>query len=166
MIRYKMSQNLFAEILADLHRPHKFARERVGFLAAGLSLHDEHCTLLAHSYQPVADNEYIDDPSVGAMIGPDAMHKAMAWAYDKRIALLHIHAHGGSGIPGFSGVDVRESNKFVPDFFKVRPERPHGAIVLSNTHAFGRIWLTPTMPARTIHEFHLIGAHTRKWRVS
>ena len=164
MIRCKMNEQLFLDIQQDLHRQHPFAFERVGFIGAGLALHGSHCTLLAHSYVPVADEDYLDDPSVGAMIGPNAMHKAMAWAFEKNIALFHIHSHGGRGIPGFSGVDISESNKFIPDFFKVRPEKPHGAIVLSNTHAFGRVWLTSSSTPQAIGEFHLIGARTSKWR--
>ncbi len=164
MIRFKMTSALSAEIHDDLHRRHAFAHERVGFVGAELALHESHCTVLAHSYEPVADEDYLDNPSVGAMMGPDAMHKAMAWAFEQGIALFHIHAHGGSGVPGFSGIDIRESDKFVPDFSKVRPERPHGAIVLSNTHASGRIWLGRQRQPQTIDEFHLIGPHCRKWK--
>ena len=164
MIRFKMTSQLFSEIQSDLHRRHAFAHERVGCVGAGLALHGGCCTVLAHSYTPVVDEDYLDDPSVGAMMGPDAMHKAMAWAFEQGVALFHIHAHGGSGVPGFSGIDLRESAKFVPDFFKVRPERPHGAIVLSNTHAFGRIWLGRKLAPQRIDEFRLIGPRCRKWR--
>ena len=164
MIRFKMTAALNNEIHADFHRPHPFARERVGFVGAGLALHGNNCTVLAHSYMPVEDEDYLDDPSVGAMMGPGAMHKAIAWAFEEGVALFHIHTHGGSGIPGFSGIDLRESDKFVPCFFKVCPERPHGAIVLSNTHAFGRIWLSRVSQPRQIDEFCLVGSYYRKWR--
>lgn len=162
MIRFKITDQLFSEIQGDLHRPHKFAFERVGFVGAGLALHGHHCTMLAHSYAPVADEDYLNEPCFGAMMGPNAMYKAMAWAFEQRVALLHIHAHVGGGIPGFSDIDIRESNKFVPDFFKVRPEMPHGAIVLNDARAFGRIWLSPKTP-RPIVQFHIIGEHSRKW---
>lgn len=164
MIRFKITSQLFSDIRGDLHRRHSFAHERVGFVGAELSLHGCCCTVLAHTYIPVADEDYIDDPSVGAMMSADAMYKGMNWAFEQNVALFHIHTHGGSGVPGFSNVDVRESDKFVPDFFKVRPERPHGAIVLSNTHAFGRIWLDRKAPSQPIDEFHLVGPHCRKWR--
>jgi hypothetical protein len=164
MIRYKMTENILNEIQNDLQRPHKFAHERVGFVGAGLALHGSDCTAIAHTYIPVEDDDYLNDPSVGAMMGPDAMFKAMAWGHKEQVALFHIHEHHGSGIPRFSDVDIRESDKFVPDFFKVRPQRPHGAIVLSKTHAYGRLWLTPESKARTIDEFHVIGAQCRKWR--
>ena len=166
MIRFKITSALRDQIIADLHRSHPFAFERVGFVGAGLSIDGDCCTVLAHSYRPVEDNDYVDDKSVGAMMGPDAMFKAMAWAHEESVGLFHIHSHGGAGIPGFSGVDIRESDKFVPDFFKARPERPHGTIVLSNTHAFGRIWLSRQAPAQRIDEFHIVGPCTRKWKTS
>lgn len=162
MIRFKITDQLFNEIQCDLQRSHAFAFERVGFIGAGLELHGHHCTSLAHSYAPVADKDYLDDPSVGAMMGPDAMHKAMVWAFERRVSLFHIHAHSGTGVPAFSSIDIRESDKFIPDFFKVRPEMPHGTIVLSNTHAFGRLWQSPKA-SHPIDEFRLIGAHSRKW---
>ena len=162
MIRFKITDRLITEIQYDLQRPHAFALERVGFVGAGLELHGHHCTSLAHSYASVADEDYLDDPSVGAMMGPDAMHNAMVWAFEQRVSLFHIHAHGGTGMPRFSGIDIRESDKFIPDFFKVRPEMPHGTIVLSNTHAFGRLWRSPKS-SYPIDEFRLIGTHSRKW---
>src|SRR5262245_17150916 len=55
------------------------------------------------------------------------------------VALLHVHTHGGRGIPGFSGVDVRENAKFVPDFLEVAPQCVHGAIVLSDNAAYGHL---------------------------
>ncbi len=164
MIRLKLTTALEVEIRADLRRRHPFAHERVGFVGAGFCITGNDCTVLAHSYQPVEDDDYLDDPLVGAMMGPDAMHKAMAWAYEEGVALFHIHSHGGLGIPSFSSVDIRESDKFVPDFFKVRPERPHGTLVLSNRFASGRIWLGQHAQPRAIDEFHVVGPHCRKWR--
>ena len=101
MIRFKMTRQLFVDIKGDLHRRHPFAHERVGFVGAGLALHGDCCTVLAHAYAPVANDDYLDDPSVGAMMGPDAMYKAMAWAFEHGVALFHIHTHGGSGRSGF-----------------------------------------------------------------
>lgn len=163
MIRFKMSEQLFEEIQRDLSRPHKFALERVGFIGTGLAIHGCHCTIIAHSYKPVADEDYLPDPNVCAMMGPNAMHKAMAWAVEQLVGLFHIHTHGLIGMPKFSHTDIVESDRFIPHFFKASPQRPHGTIVLSKTHAFGRVWLNAKSPARPIDEFHLIGSHTRKW---
>ena len=164
MIRLKVTSMLLDEVRDDLARPHAFAHERVGFLKAGLAVSESDCAILVHSYAPVADNDYLEDSSVGAMMGPHAISKAMAAAFEDRVALFHVHSHGGRGIPRFSGVDLRENQKFVPDFFKVRPQRPHGAVVLSNTHAYGQVWLNPDDTARPIDLFQLVGPQYRKWR--
>jgi hypothetical protein len=74
--------------------------------------------------------------------GPEAIHKAMELAFMKKVSIFHVHSHGGSGIPRFSGVDRRESAKFVPDFLKVAPEMIHGSIVLSGDAAAGRFWVS------------------------
>ena len=163
MIRLKVTSMLLDEVRRDLVRPHAFAHERVGFLKAALALSENDCAILVHSYTPVADNDYLNDPSVGAMMGPDAISMAMAAAFEDHVALFHVHSHGGRGIPHFSGVDLRENQKFVPDFFKVCPQRPHGAVVLSATHAYGHVWLEPGAAAHPIDQFQLVGPHYRKW---
>ena len=163
MIRLKITSILLDEVRRDLARPHAFARERVGFLKAALALSKHDCAILVHSYTPVADSDYLDDPSVGAMMGPHAISMAMAAAFEDHVSLFHVHSHGGRGIPRFSGVDLQENQKFVPDFFKVCPQRPHGAVVLSATHAYGQVWLEPGATARPIDQFQLVGPHYRKW---
>lgn len=165
MIIFKITTDLLNYIRADLHRRHRFASERVGFIEAGLALSATGCTLLAHTYQAVEDEDYIDNPAYGAMMGPEAIRKAMARAYADKVALFHVHTHGGSGVPRFSGVDLSENPKFVPDFFRVRPERPHGALVLSNTHAYGQIWLDRKANPRVIDTFKTVGVHCCKWSV-
>ena len=166
MIRLKITSALLDEVRRDLARPHAFAHERVGFLKAGLAISKCDCAILVHSYAPVADDDYLKDPSVGAMMGPHAIGKAMAAAFEDVVALFHVHSHGGRGIPRFSSVDLRENRKFVPDFFKVRPQRPHGAVVLSDTYAYGQVWLEPAEPARPIDLFQLVGPQYRKWRIA
>jgi len=42
----------------------------------------------------------------------------------RRRRAFHVHTHGRSGVPDFSGTDVRENAKFVPDFFKVLRNAP------------------------------------------
>ena len=163
VIRVKVTSMLLDEVRRDLARPHAFARERVGFLKAALALSESDCTILVHSYTPVADNDYLNDPSVGAMMGPHAISMAMAAAFEDHVALLHVHSHSGRGIPNFSGVDLRENQKFVPDFFKVCPQRPHGAVVLSATHAYGHVWLGPGASVCPIDQFQLVGPHYQKW---
>ena len=166
MIRLKITSALLDEVRRDLVRPHAFAHERVGFLKAGLAISECDCAILVHSYSPVADDDYLKDPSISAMMGPNAISKAMAAAFEDGVALFHVHSHRGEGIPQFSSVDLRENRKFVPDFFKVRPQRPHGAVVLSDTYVYGQVWLDPSETARPIDQFQIVGPHYRKWAMA
>jgi len=165
-IQFKITSPLLAAIRQDLHRPHSFAYERVGFIAAGIAASVDGILILAHSYRPVADADYLPDPSVGAMMGADAIRKAMQWALSANVSVFHVHSHGGRGVPRFSGVDVRESAKFIPDFLKVAPQRPHGAIVLSNNAAYGLAWVKLGQPPLPIRDFSEVGMPLRRWRAA
>lgn len=163
-IRFKIMQSLLASIRADLRRPHGIAHERIGFVAAGLAgAHDE-LLILAREYRPVSDDDYLDDRSVGAMISAAAIRKARQWAMDSRGAIFHVHTHGGDGVPGFSHVDNRENAKFIPNFVSVAPHSVHGAIVLSDTAAFGQVWIERAGPHPFITMFNAVGAPIEAWR--
>jgi hypothetical protein len=163
---FKITRALLSTIRIDLGRPHPFAHERVGFISAGLASSGDDVLALAHSYRPVLDNDYLRDPTIGAMMGADAIRNAMQWAMDGGGALFHVHTHGGRGVPEFSGVDVRENAKFVPDFFKVAPQCPHGALVLSDNAAKGTVWLERKGSPRLIDVFVEVGMPLRKWSVA
>ena len=68
-----------------------------------------------------------------------------------------------AGVPDFSGIDMRENAKFVPDFCKVAPQCLHGAIVLSDNAARGQVWLDRNRPHTFIAEFTEVGAPLRTW---
>lgn len=165
-IRFKISQLLLSEVRTDLRRPHAFAHERVGFLSAGLSVAHDELLILARAYRPVADDEYLRDHSVGAMMGPQAIRRARQWAMDERAAIFHVHTHGGRGIPAFSGVDTRENAKFIPNFLSVAPHCVHGAIVLSDTAACGQVWFDRTPVQPFITQFTEVGMPLRRWRAA
>lgn len=139
--RLKMTRSLLAAVRADLARPHAYAAERVGFLFAGVVKSTGGLTLLVQTYRPVADDDYLRDRSVGAMMGPAAIRGALQIALQTGTAALHVHMHEHAGQPEFSDTDLRENAKFVPDFFKVAPQIPHGAVVLSHDGARGQLWL-------------------------
>lgn len=143
-VRLKILTSMLATIRDDLARPHRFAHERVGFLTAGVSpIGENGLLLLARNYTPVAEADYVPDPTVGVKIGPDAMRKAVQSAYRPPSALIHIHTHGGHSRPMFSGVDRRSAAEFVPSFFNPTPRMPHGILVLSDDSATGLLWVTP-----------------------
>jgi hypothetical protein len=165
-LHFRITRALVTAVRIDLRRPHPFAHERVGFISAGLSAVGRDVLIIAREYRAVLDNDYLRDATVGAMMGPEAIRKALQWALEDRLALFHVHTHGGQGLPEFSGIDLRENPKFVPDFLKVAPQCAHGAIVLSNNAARGQVWLQQGRPCRPIDSFTEIGAPIRKWRAA
>ena len=162
-IQFKITSVLLKTIRADLNRPHPFAYERVGFILADLAKSANGVMVLAMQYKPVADEDYLTDRSVGAMMGPEAIRKAMEWALFKNVAIFHVHSHGGLGIPTFSKVDVKDNAKFIPDFVKVGPQNIHGAIVLSNDAAAGQYFTVQDHQAKNVDEFVEIGNLVKKW---
>jgi hypothetical protein len=162
-VRFKITASLLDSIRLDLHRPHPFAYERVGFISARLARSANSVLVLAQDYRPVSDEDYLPDRSVGAMMGPEAIRKAMEWALLGGVAVFHVHSHGGLGLPGFSSIDLRESAKFVPDFLKVAAQNIHGTIVLSNNAGAVRVWFSRELRSAHITEFVEVGAPIRIW---
>jgi hypothetical protein len=165
-IRFKITSALLKTIRDDLNRSHPFAHERVGFINAGLAAAHDELLILARSYEPLRDDEYLRDTRVGAMMGDQAIRRARQAAMDSRVAVFHVHSHGGSGIPGFSDVDNRENAKFVPNFVSVAPHSVHGAIVLSNTAAFGQVWIGRAGPHPFVNQFTEVGMPIKNWRAA
>ena len=162
-ICFKITASLLASIRSDLRRPHPFAHERVGFIGCGLAAAHDQLLVLARKYRPLANEEYLPDPSVGAMMSPEAIRCARQWALDDGTAIFHVHTHGGRGLPAFSGVDSRENAKFVPNFVAVAPQCVHGAIVLSDTAAIGQVWIGRKSGQVGVVSFAEVGLPTRKW---
>jgi len=162
----RIESTLLVEIRADLARRHQFAWERVGFMAANAIGSAEGILLLVRGYQPVADEDYVKATNVGAEIGSEAFRKALQWAYRPKSALIHVHAHHGSGRPGFSGIDLTSGRKFVPSFFVTIPRMPQGMVVLSDDAATGLVWLAETGAPVAIHNFSQVGkGYRRDWSV-
>lgn len=153
---FRATDHFVHDVRHDLTRPHPFAAERVGFISIRAAAARHTLLLLAEDYHAVADDDYIDDPTVGAMMGSEAIRKALNVALLQPVGMVHVHTHEHHGRPAFSPVDRRGQLQFVPDFFKVRPEMPHGAIVLSHDRAIGRVWIDPDTIV-SISEFQTVG---------
>jgi hypothetical protein len=166
-IIFRARSDFLAGMRRDLQRAHRFAAERVGFVVCRAGrLADGGLVILAADYDPVSDEDYVDDPSVGAMMGPAAIRKALERAYNggaEDLSLFHVHMHEHRGRTGFSEVDDRESRKFVPDFFNVAPAMPHGAIVLSLDQAVGLCWRALGAMPVPIDRFASVGAPLQTW---
>lgn len=163
-ITFRIEKKLLDRARADLRRRHRFADERVGFfLAKAADLPSGGITLSVTGYHPVADDHYVRDNTVGAMMGSAAISKALEIAYRSQASMFHVHLHEHAGMPAFSRTDNRENAKFVPDFFKVVPKLPHGAVVWSIDRACGNCWLPSTRQPTTISDFVEVGAPLRWW---
>jgi hypothetical protein len=139
--RLRIPQPLWECTHVDLSRPHPFAWERVGFLTCGMQTTAPNIQMLtAESWHPVDDAHYIDDRTVGALVGREAFRKMLQLIYNRPSTLLHVHRHDHRGRPQFSSVDMRSMLAFVPGFFNACPMLPHGALVLSLDYCSGLLW--------------------------
>ncbi|NUT16882.1 MAG: hypothetical protein HOQ33_20580, partial [Cupriavidus sp.] len=136
----QICEALLKRMHADLSRPHAFAAERVGFVTCTAKHTELGWRLTAASYESVPDQGYIDDPSVGAAVSGNVFRTYLQRAHGEPISVIHVHRHDHCGKPAFSAVDRHESERFVPDFLNVRPELPHGVLVLSYDNAQALIW--------------------------
>lgn len=156
-ILFRIPQGLLRQIHADLDRPHAFAAERVGFISCRQSLLSDGMAILAQGYHSVSDLDYVDNPKFGAMISGAAFRKMLSLAYKEPVNIFHVHRHECLGKPGFSRADLAESQKFIPDFWKVRPGISHGIIVLSHDSAQGLWWDPEDRRPKPINEIQVIG---------
>ncbi len=156
-IEFRLTVNLLDRIHKQLSLPHSFAAERVGFISCGVSeLPHNGLLILGESYLPVADNDYIDSPHYGALMGSSAIRKALQFSYKNCKTMFHVHRHEHEGNPHFSSIDLRESEKFIPDFWKVQPNMPHGIIVLSHNSMSGLCWYPNNAKPKPIKIFSII----------
>ena len=157
-VLFKISEALLNEVRHDLARRHEFAYERVGFLACRAAiLEPEGWVLLGAKYYPIADEDYLPDNSVGAMIGSDAIRKALQIAYNEPLSMVHVHLHPHRGQTEFSSIDERETAKMIPNFWHVRPNLPHAAIVLSLDSLCGFVWEPASKQRLPINDITVVG---------
>ena len=162
-IHLRIAEKLLAELRKDLSRRHEYALERVAFLSCRpATLPGNGLLLVAHAIHPVADDDYEPNDEVGAMLRGAAFRKALQYAHNNPVSMFHVHCHEHEGYPAFSKTDLSESAKFVPDFWKVRPAHPHGAIVLSINSASGLVWLERRKAPTPISKFTAVGRVMRE----
>jgi hypothetical protein len=154
---FRINRDLLDAVHHDLSRPHAFALERVGFITCRSGSLTKGTALLAQTYQPVADDDYEDGYGIGAMMSAAAIRKALQFAYNNPVSMVHVHRHEHRGKPGFSHVDLTESAKFIPDFWKVRPGVIHGILVLSHDAMTGLAWNPQTKTPQPFQELAVIG---------
>jgi hypothetical protein len=138
----KITRELYAQVLDDLRRTHKYAYERVGFLMAKLGNRSgEHPLVHFTGYNAIPDDQYIDDPGSGARINSAAIRAAMQRVLDSRDGAFHVHLHDHPGKPGFGKMDREEIPRVVSGLRVAGPDAPHGMLLLSGNHGAAWVWL-------------------------
>ena len=138
MITLKIPEQMTLEIIGDLMREHQFAFERIGFIFTKLSLsHDgRRAIILATGYEPVADEDYIEDQNVGARINSRAIRNVMQRVLTTGEGAFHVHIHDHNGVPGLSYTDRTEIRPVMQSIRNAAPMNAHGLIVLSRNAAY------------------------------
>jgi len=161
MVNLRIPQKLLDAMVVDLRRPHPFAFERVGFMYCKQSSLRNGRLLLAYKYQPIEDEQYIQDDTVGARFDSSSIRAAMQTALSEGVSTFHVHLHGHSGVPRFSRIDTEEMQALMPCFVNVCPDRCHGALVLSFDGIFGRIWTVDCPVGRPLSKISVVGERIR-----
>lgn len=139
-VRVRLAGAVYDQIRADLMRPHPFAEERVGFVAASLGdVGGSDPLVLLHSYVAVPDGRYIDDPKTGARIDATAIRNVMQRVLDERQGMFHVHMHYHKGPTRFSRLDRAELPRLVASFRGVGPGFAHGLLLLSEDHGLASV---------------------------
>jgi len=127
-----------SRLVHDLERPHDFAFERVGWIFARQASADNNNALLFPvAYEPVADENYVEDDDVGARFNAAAIRAALQRSRSSSLSCLQVHLHNHHGETDFSGVDCKTIDELAPSFRNLA----HGGVVLSRDSATGRIWV-------------------------
>lgn len=119
-------------MLSDLTRTHSFAWERIGFISSKHKvLKTGTIIVFVNDYLPLADDFYINDPSVGARINSTAIREGLQKIIDDKVGLFHVHYHSFSRlIPEFSNTDLIDNPEIIKSFGYADKNQIHGMIVL------------------------------------
>ena len=141
-----MSKSLELRIpfgLGELLQDHIYragGHEHVVFGLVSHSVRGESTLLHVRELIPLEKSDYVPSAAHGAVWRGSAMFPVMGAAMEKGLGIVIFHAHDHMGLPGLSRDDLQSANKLVPMLQKRVPNRPHGTIVVSRTHASGLIW--------------------------
>lgn len=91
-------------------------------------------TLLVHcvAYDAVSDDHYVRDDSVGVRIGSEAITAAMSRTVSRGVGQVHVHSHGGCGLPNPSTDDYRELPPLACSLRNVDAKQAQGWAILSS----------------------------------
>jgi hypothetical protein len=112
------------------------------------------------------ESAYYRDNRHGASWSGSAMIPAISAGMDQALGLVLLHAHDHDGPPHLSDDDSSTAARLVPTFRARVPLRPHGAIVLSRTHASGVVLMPGEDTPRTTIHIRWYGASVRDFKSS
>jgi hypothetical protein len=136
-IHFRIPASLRQQMIADLKRKHEFAYERVGLLyTRSVQAGPDMTLIVAFDYVPVDDGDYIEDHSVGAKIGSDAIRKGMQYIYENKCGCFHVHLHDGNGRPSPSYTDQKELPAVANSFANISGNQMNGILILSENSFF------------------------------
>ncbi|MEW5743173.1 MAG: hypothetical protein AB1938_29935 [Myxococcota bacterium] len=159
MSHLRIAAGMLADVRKELHRPHAFAYERVGFILC----RGDTQLLVAYDYVPLHDDEYELAPGVGAQYSTAAITRMLRLAREQQACVFNVHKHWGVGLPSFSDVDLQSLTGVMPAFFGVA-RGPHGAVVLNEECAAGLIWTSAGRAPAPLSRVTEVGAPLRMWR--
>src|SRR5579871_188262 len=120
-------------------------------------------TLLLRKIVVLREEDYLPTRAHGATWRGAAMFPLMGDAVDDNLGILVIHAHDHEGPPRLSGDDLASAARLIPMFRNRVPSRPHGTVVVSRTHATGRIWLPDRTQPSDLGEVRWFGSAITDW---
>jgi len=136
-IKLRIPKAIHDFMLNDLCRPHAYAHERVGFISTTSKRTDSNTIIImVTSYNPVRDESYIEDRSVGARINSVAIREEMQRIFDNSSGSFHVHLHSHNGTPTPSFTDRKEIPGIIESFSNVG-DGPHGILILSQDSFYG-----------------------------
>ena len=120
--------------------------------------------ILAQGFHSVPDCDYEVDGTVGARINGSAIRGALQTALTDNVGMFHVHLHQHRGLPRPSAVEWSEGARVNPDFWHVRPNVPHGALLLSIDRMAAWCWYPGrAQPDRSLR-LSLVGNHLQSFR--
>ena len=136
----RIPDRIHKQMLSDLRRSHPFAYERVGFLFTKTNqINPAIVVITCYEYQPVEDQHYIRDNSVGAKINSTAIRSAMQRILDESCGCFHVHLHDHSGRTSPSRTDQSSLPPVVQSFSNVNGDQSHGILILSNDSLYASV---------------------------
>lgn len=158
-IQIRIASVVYAAMQKDLERPHEFAYERVGFLltrsikvAFGTEI------IVATGYLPVADEDYVQDKSVGAKISSEAIRKIMQVMFDKKCGCFHVHKHEGWGKPYPSYTDKESLPALAKSLSGISGMHSTGFLILSDNSFFANAFVDKAQTPSLVTNFSVVGS--------